>query len=110
MQKARSADGSAAISVASAADRLVGGRAVGVDIWDADDIKALRKRLGLSQQSLAERVGCAVRTITAWEAGAVLPNARHQASLHEIGRARGRVIGSSEELLDQAAEAFGNGT
>lgn len=57
-----------------------------VDLWDASEIKALRRRLGVSQQVLAERIGCSVRAVTAWESGEKLPNAIHQARLHEINR------------------------
>lgn len=55
-------------------------------LWDADEIKKLRRRLGVSQQGLAQRAGCSVRAVTMWESGQILPNAIHQARLHEISR------------------------
>ena len=37
-------------------------------------LQALRKEQGLTQEQLAERIGCARRTVSRWETGANLPD------------------------------------
>lgn len=50
-------------------------------IWDADDIKALRKRHQLTQPMLAKLVGVTLKNVYCWEQGQYLPNAIHQEAL-----------------------------
>ena len=41
--------------------------------WDAAKIKALRTRLGLSQQAMAQELGTRQQTISEWETGYYAP-------------------------------------
>lgn len=41
--------------------------------WNKDNIKALRKKLGLSQMELAQRLGCRQQTVSEWEQGIYEP-------------------------------------
>jgi DNA-binding transcriptional regulator YiaG len=41
--------------------------------WDAESIKALREHMGLSQQALADELGCRQQTISEWETGMYKP-------------------------------------
>ena len=38
------------------------------------DVKAIRKRLGLSQAAFANRFGFSVRTVQQWEQGLIVPD------------------------------------
>jgi DNA-binding transcriptional regulator YiaG len=51
----------------------------------ADDIRALRDRLGLTQGQMAEQVGVSVNTIAGWEAGRTSPRAGNLEALAELG-------------------------
>ena len=57
-------------------------------IWAAEEIKAFRKKHGLTQPMLAKLVGCDLRTVTAWEAGYFLPGAINQEALSNIAKER----------------------
>ena len=50
----------------------------------SQEIRALRKELGLSQRELAERLGVHKRTVIFWEAGEFEPSPMAQAKLKEI--------------------------
>jgi DNA-binding transcriptional regulator YiaG len=41
--------------------------------WDAEQIKALRDHLGMTQQQLAEELGVRQQTISEWEVGVYMP-------------------------------------
>jgi DNA-binding transcriptional regulator YiaG len=41
--------------------------------WDAETVRALRQRLGLSQRGLAEALGVRQQTVSEWETGAYRP-------------------------------------
>ncbi len=41
--------------------------------WDNENIRALRKHLGLTQQEMAERLGTRQQTISEWELGLYRP-------------------------------------
>ena len=41
--------------------------------WDAGQVRALRRHLGLSQQALAEELGARQQTISEWETGLYQP-------------------------------------
>jgi DNA-binding transcriptional regulator YiaG len=57
--------------------------------WDAEQLKALRQHLGLTQQELAEELGTRQQTISEWETGRYQPR------------------GSSATLLTLVAERAG---
>ncbi len=41
--------------------------------WDAQQVQALRRHLGLTQQQMAEQLGTRQQTISEWETGRYLP-------------------------------------
>ncbi len=41
--------------------------------WDNENIRALRKHLGLTQQEMAEKLGTRQQTISEWELGLYRP-------------------------------------
>ena len=41
--------------------------------WDSQHIQALRRRLGLTQRELADRLGIRQQTISEWETGMYKP-------------------------------------
>jgi DNA-binding transcriptional regulator YiaG len=41
--------------------------------WDGENIKALRKHLGLTQRKMADRLGTRQQTISEWELGIYRP-------------------------------------
>jgi DNA-binding transcriptional regulator YiaG len=41
--------------------------------WDADRVRALRERLGLTQQQLADELGVRQQTVSEWETGVYQP-------------------------------------
>jgi len=49
-----------------------GGRRRG-PVWDAGQVRSLRRHLGLSQQGLAEELGTRQQTISEWETGQYRP-------------------------------------
>jgi DNA-binding transcriptional regulator YiaG len=49
-----------------------GGRRRG-PIWDAAQVRSLRRQLGLSQQGLADELGTRQQTISEWETGQYRP-------------------------------------
>ncbi len=59
----------------------------GVHIPDEIDVKAIRKRLTLSQSAFAERFGFALATIRDWEQGRRVPSGHARAYLMVIAKA-----------------------
>lgn len=43
-------------------------------IWHPDEVRALRKHLGMSQMEFAEELGCYQDAISNWETGQKRPN------------------------------------
>ncbi len=41
--------------------------------WDRENIKALRRHMGLTQQEMADRLGTRQQTISEWETGLYRP-------------------------------------
>jgi transcriptional regulator with XRE-family HTH domain len=54
-------------------DPSAGGRAAGKGDWQAEDIRALRRHLGLSQQHMADELGTRQQTVSEWETGLYRP-------------------------------------
>ena len=42
-------------------------------VWDATSVRGLRRRLGLSQQALAQELGVRQQTVSEWETGLYAP-------------------------------------
>lgn len=56
--------------------------------YDMEKIKELRKRLGLSQDKFAVRLGITVQTVRRWESGKTKPSPMAQRLLEEIGKGK----------------------
>ncbi len=57
--------------------------------FDSYQIKAFRKKLGLSQAELGSILGVPQSTIGRWETGSTFPNAKHIGLMCDLGYARG---------------------
>jgi putative transcriptional regulator len=66
------------------------------------EVRALRERLGTSQERFAALVGVPVATVDAWEAGAAVPDGTARALLKVIEREPEAVL---RALADEPAEA-----
>ena len=60
------------------------------------DVKKIREKLGLSQESLAEMVGVHPRTIQNWESGSTIPKSKH-AILRDLMIKPQRYAGGGEQ-------------
>ncbi len=67
--------------------------------WDAERIRALRRRLGLSQREMAEELGTRQQTISEWETGQYEPRGT-SARLLQIIAERARFGYLEEERED----------
>lgn len=53
-------------------------------IIDGEYMKRLRKKLGLTQMSVATQLGCSVGTVHKWEAGETLPSPAYRMQIREL--------------------------
>ncbi len=65
--------------------------------FDVPDVRAIRRRLNLSQSSFARRFGLNIRTLQEWEQGRKLPD--------QYARILLRVIAKSPTAVDKALAA-----
>lgn len=49
-----------------------------------NNLKEIRKNLGVTQMGLAKKVGVSLLTIQLWERGITLPNPQNQEKLEEV--------------------------
>lgn len=56
------------------------------------DVKALRRRLGLSQRELAERIDATERTVGRWEKGETTPQGYHLRAMKRLEEMKFRGI------------------
>ena len=52
--------------------------------WDRENIQALRKHLGLTQQEMADKLGTRQQTISEWENGMYQPRGASSTLLYMI--------------------------
>lgn len=60
--------------------------AIDVQDYNAADVVAVRRKLNLTQQGLANVVGVSTRTVEAWEAGRNKPNGSARHLLYLLGK------------------------
>ena len=63
--------------------------------WDADKVRALRKRLGLTQKELAGELGTRQATISEWEHGLYQPRGASVRMLGLLAERTGFEYGAS---------------
>jgi transcriptional regulator with XRE-family HTH domain len=64
---------------------VAGRNALAIDL--SEGIRAARRRLGLTQQEVAHKVGSTVRSVSGWERGKAIP---HLETLEALVRALGQ--------------------
>jgi DNA-binding transcriptional regulator YiaG len=52
--------------------------------WDAEHVRALRERLGLTQRQLADELGVRQQTVSEWETGAYRPRGASARMLRHV--------------------------
>jgi DNA-binding transcriptional regulator YiaG len=57
--------------------------------WDAEEVRALRERLGLTQRQLAEELGVRQQTVSEWETGIYQPRGASARMLHLVAERAG---------------------
>ena len=68
--------------------------------WDEEGVRALRRRLGYTQQKLARELGVRQQTISEWETGVYQPRGASRTLLNIIAERAG-----FQYQVDQAEEA-----
>ncbi len=71
------------------------------------DIKKIRKKLGISQEQLAEMVGVHPRTVQNWESGSTIPKSKH-AILRDLVLKPQRYAGGGEQTNVNGNNINGN--
>jgi DNA-binding transcriptional regulator YiaG len=64
--------------------------------WDATRLLALRRRLGLTQQQLADELGVRQQTVSEWETGAYQPRGASARLLGIVAERAGVAYGAPE--------------
>ena len=54
------------------------------DGWDAERVRVLRERLGLTQQQLADELGVRQQTVSEWETGIYRPRGASARMLRHV--------------------------
>lgn len=75
--------------------------------WDAQQVQALRKHLGLTQQQMADELGTRQQTISEWETGIYQPRGASRTLLALIAERAGFQYRASTE--DAGGEKGGPG-
>jgi DNA-binding transcriptional regulator YiaG len=52
--------------------------------WDADGVRALRERLGMTQRQLADELGVRQQTVSEWETGMYRPRGASARMLRHV--------------------------
>jgi DNA-binding transcriptional regulator YiaG len=52
--------------------------------WDAEAVRALRERLGMTQRQLAEELGVRQQTVSEWETGSYRPRGASARMLRHV--------------------------
>jgi DNA-binding transcriptional regulator YiaG len=52
--------------------------------WDAEAVRALRERLGMTQRELAEELGVRQQTVSEWETGVYRPRGASARMLRHV--------------------------
>ena len=71
--------------------------------WNADTVRGLRSRMGLTQQQLARRLGVRQQTVSEWETGLYTPRGASVTLLHMVSEEAGATYrtGAPEDRKDE---------
>ena len=71
--------------------------------WNADTVRGLRSRMGLTQQQLARRLGVRQQTVSEWETGLYTPRGASVTLLHMVSEEAGAAYrtGAPEDWKDE---------
>ena len=73
--------------------------------WDAEQVRRLRERLGLTQRQLADELGVRQQTVSEWETGAYQPRGASARMLRVVAEQRSAYdAGPSADTEPPAAE------
>ncbi len=76
--------------------------------WDAESIRALRERLGMTQQQMSEELGTRQQTISEWETGMYRPRGGMNRLLSLVAEQAGfdyQAVTQKSESEEKSAEA-----
>ena len=62
--------------------------------WTPEAVRDLRRRLGVTQQQMADRLGCHLRAIGQWEQGTRTPTGLYAAALDRLAAQEGTQDGN----------------
>ena len=65
---------------------IIGAKAEGISLMDKESIRELRRKLGLSQEGLARKLGVSVLTVRRWEKGSFRPSPLAMARIEKIAQ------------------------
>ena len=84
--------------------RAVGRARAKGPVWDARSVRALRRRLGLTQEGLADELGTRQQTISEWETGQYRPRGMSARLLSMVAERSSISYGSDEEGREREEE------
>ncbi|MBI4772309.1 MAG: helix-turn-helix domain-containing protein [Chloroflexi bacterium] len=64
--------------------------------WDGEQVRALRRHLGLTQTELSEELGVRQQTVSEWECGVYRPRGSSAKLLHIVAEQAGFTYGEAE--------------
>jgi DNA-binding transcriptional regulator YiaG len=73
--------------------------------WDADRVRLLRERLGLTQRQLADELGVRQQTVSEWETGMYQPRGASVRMLRLVAERGGEGWGSGQWTADGGDDA-----
>ena len=65
--------------------------------WDAESVRALRERLGLTQRELADELGVRQQTVSEWETGMYRPRGASARMLRVVAERTARYDAGPDE-------------
>ena len=74
-------------------------------VWDAGQVRSLRRHLGLSQQALADELGTRQQTISEWETGQYRPRGASARLLTVVAERAGFEYGVGQRSEGQEGTA-----
>ncbi|MBN2186345.1 MAG: helix-turn-helix transcriptional regulator [Dehalococcoidia bacterium] len=74
--------------------------------WKKEDIRALRRHLGLTQTKLAEELGIRQQTISEWETGMYRPRGTSATLLSIVAERSGFTYQAEEENMTRGNDAL----